>query len=321
MTEAPRLVLVCNSHLDPVWLWPWEEGLAATLSTFRAAAGFCEAFDGFAFCHNEALLYRWVEEYEPALFARIGTLVRMGRWHVIGGWHLQPDCNLPCGESFVRQITAGLRFFNDRFGARPRVAFNVDPFGHTRGLVQVLAKSGYTGYLFCRPDARHLRLPADDFVWVGYDGSTVLAHRAAGHYNSERGRARAKAEQWLAAHAQDDDGLLLWGVGNHGGGPSREDLHALAALAAATPGRAIVHGRPEDYFERLGNRAVPLPRHEGDLNPWAPGCYTSMSTVKRAHRRLESRLKEMKTRFSRTAPMLVPDDDEPPSEAIRPPSG
>jgi alpha-mannosidase len=290
MTEARRLVLVCNSHLDPVWLWPWEEGLAATLSTFRAAAGFCEDEDGFAFCHNEALLYRWVEEYEPALFARITALVRMGRWHVIGGWHLQPDCNLPCGESFVRQITAGLRFFRDRFGARPRVAFNVDPFGHTRGLVQVLAKSGYTGYLFCRPDARHLRLPADDFVWVGYDGSTVLAHRAAGHYNSERGRARAKAERWLAAHAQDDDGLLLWGVGNHGGGPSREDLRALAALAAATPGRAIVHGRPEDYFERLGNRAESLPRHESDLNPWAPGCYTSMSTVKRAHRRLESRL-------------------------------
>ena len=290
MSTGRRLVLVCNSHIDPVWLWPWEEGLAATLATFRAAAGFCDEFDGFAFCHNEALLYQWVEEFEPALFARIRSLVRAGRWHVIGGWYLQPDCNLPSGESFVRQVTVGLRYFREKFGVRPRVAFNVDPFGHTRGLVQVLKQAGYVGYLFCRPDAQHLPLASDDFVWVGYDGSTVLAHRAPGHYNSEHGRARAKVERWLDAHAHDEDGVLLWGVGNHGGGPSREDLRALAALAGDTADRAIVHGRPEDYFDRLADRAASLPRYEADLNPWAPGCYTSMSTVKRAHRRLEGRL-------------------------------
>jgi len=290
MSPPRRLVLVCNAHIDPVWLWPWEEGLAATLSTFRAAADFCEEFDGFAFCHNEALLYQWVEEYEPPLFARIRELVRAGRWHVVGGWYLQPDCNLPSGESFVRQITLGLRYFREKLGARPRVAFNVDSFGHSRGLVQVLKQSGYAGYLFCRPEASHLPLASDDFVWVGYDGSAVLAHRASEHYNSERGGAGAKVERWLRAHAADEDGVLLWGVGNHGGGPSREDLRALAALAEDTTDRAVLHGRPEDYFERLAGRAASLPRHEADLNPWAPGCYTSMSTVKRAHRQLEGRL-------------------------------
>jgi alpha-mannosidase len=290
MSAGRRLVLVCNAHIDPVWLWPWEEGLAATLATFRAAADFCDEFEGFAFCHNESLLYEWVEEYEPALFARIRGLIRAGRWHVIGGWYLQPDCNLPSGESFVRQITVGLRYFQSRFGVRPRVAFNVDPFGHSRGLVQILKQAGYAGYLFCRPDAEHLPLDSDDFVWVGYDGSTLLGHRSAEHYNSEHGRARAKAERWLRAHGQQDDGLLLWGVGNHGGGPSREDLRALASLAAATADRQIVHGKPEDYFDRLREREASLPRLEADLNPWAPGCYSSMSTVKRAHRRLEGRL-------------------------------
>jgi len=151
----------------------------------------------------------------------------------------------------------------------------------------VLRKSGFTGYLFCRPDAKHLSLPADDFVWVGYDGSEVLAHRASEHYNSERGRARSKAERWLHANANREDGVLLWGVGNHGGGPSREDLRALAALARETTDRRVVHGRPEDYFDRLEAGAADLPRIERDLNPWAPGCYTSMSAVKRAHRRLE----------------------------------
>ncbi len=284
------LFLVCNSHIDPVWLWPWEEGLAETLATFRAAAGLCEEFDGFVFCHNEALLYRWVEEFEPALFARIRDLVAERRWHVMGGWFLQPDCNLPSGESLVRQALVGKRYFLDRFGVEPAVAVNVDSFGHSRGLVQILRKAGYTGYLFCRPDAQHLALPADDFVWVGYDGSTVLAHRAPEHYNSERGRARAKAERWLDRHADREHGLMLWGVGNHGGGPSREDLQGLAALAAATADRDIRHGRPEDYFAALAADEAKLPRVASALTPWAVGCYTTMATVKRAHRELESAL-------------------------------
>ena len=283
-------MLVCNSHIDPVWLWPWEEGVAATLATFRAAAQLCDEFDGFVFCHNEALLYQWVEEYEPELFEQIRRLIGQQRWHVMGGWYLQPDCNLPCGESFVRQILSGRRYFADRFGVEPRVAVNLDPFGHSRGLVQILCKSGYTGYLFCRPDPLSLTLPGDDFVWVGFDGSRLLAHRAASHYNSCLGQARAKVAGWLESHETEADGLLLWGVGNHGGGPSREDLTALRGLMRDTSDRAIIHGRPEDYFDALDARAAELPRLEQDLNPWAVGCYTSMSTVKRAHRRLEARL-------------------------------
>jgi alpha-mannosidase len=290
MSASTRLVLVCNSHLDPVWLWPWEEGVAATLATFRAAAHLCDEFDGFVFCHNESLLYQWVEEYEPVLFERIRTLVRERRWHIMGGWYLQPDCNMPHGESIVRQILTGRRFFAGKFGVEPRVAVNLDPFGHSRGLVQILRKSGYTGYLFCRPDHCHLALPADDFVWVGYDGSTLLAHRAADHYNSSLGQARAKVAGWLQTHETRADGLLLWGVGNHGGGPSQEDLTALRDLMHDTPDREIVHGRPEDYFDALEARAATLPHVDRDLNPWAVGCYTSMSTVKRAHRRLESRV-------------------------------
>jgi alpha-mannosidase len=304
------LILVCNSHIDPVWLWPWEEGLAEALATFRAAAGLCEEFEGFVFCHNEALLYRFVEQFEPALFEHIRALVGRGRWHIMGGWYVQPDCNLPSGESLVRQALAGKRYFLEKFGVEPTVASNLDSFGHSRGLVQILKKAGYDGYLFCRPDRQHLSLPADDFLWVGYDGSTVVAHRAADHYNSERGTARSKVERWLERHPDRADGLLLWGVGNHGGGPSREDLSALASLIAGAPGsqtgesamalaegpgvspgtvrRQITHGRPEDYFDAIGKDAASLPRFAGELNPWAVGCYTSMATLKRAHRRLES---------------------------------
>ena len=124
------LYLVCNAHLDPVWLWNWEEGLAEALSTFRMAARFCDEFDGFVFCHNEALLYEWVEEHETDLFHRIQRLVAAKRWHIMGGWYLQPDCNLPSGESLVRQILIGKRYFLEKFHVEPTVGVNLDSFGH-----------------------------------------------------------------------------------------------------------------------------------------------------------------------------------------------
>ena len=103
--------LICNAHIDPVWQWQWEEGAAAAVSSFRAAADFCEEFDDFVFCHNEALLYRWVEEYEPRLFRRIQALVKAGKWHIMGGWYLQPDCNMTGGESLIRQMQLGRAYF------------------------------------------------------------------------------------------------------------------------------------------------------------------------------------------------------------------
>jgi len=285
-----RIHLVANAHLDPVWLWEWEEGAGEALSTFRQAAEFCERHKGFVFCHNEAVLYKWVEEYEPALFARIRRLVRAGKWHVMGGWYLQPDCNMPSGESFVRQIMLGKRYFREKFGVEPRTAVNLDPFGHTRGLVQILAKSGYEAYLCCRPGEPWCTLPADEFVWVGYDGSEVLADRASAHYCSVGGKERARLEEWLARNPGKELVIHLWGIGDHGGGPSRRDLLDLDELERDRPDLDIVHSTPDAFFEELAARKPSLPRLARDLNPWAVGCYTSMSRVKQGHRRLENEL-------------------------------
>ena len=209
--------LLCNAHLDPVWLWEWEEGAAAAISTFRVAADLCEEFDGFIFNHNEVTLYKWVEEYEPALFERIRKLVRQGKWHIMGGWYLQPDCNMPSGESFVRQILLGKRYFREKFGVDVKTAINFDPFGHTRGLPQILAKSGYDSYLFCRPDQDDCPLPDDQFIWVGYDGSEVMGCRVSGWYSSRLGQAHRKLEERMKGHPEGDFSLLLWGVGNQTG--------------------------------------------------------------------------------------------------------
>lgn len=282
------LTLICNAHLDPVWLWEWEEGVAEALSTFRIAAKFCREYEGFVFCHNEALLYQYVEEYEPELFEEIRALVNEGTWKIIGGWYLQPDCNMPSGEALIRQILVGKNYFMERFGVEPLTAVNFDPFGHSRGLVQILKKSGYSSYLFCRPDHHFLDLPDLDFKWVGYDGSEVYAHRPWDHYNSSKGRAAGKIRQWLAKNRSRKNGLLLWGIGNHGGGPSREDLVQIDELQRKTIERRILHGTPEDYFNLLEKEDRKLERVEASINPFAVGCYTTMQRVKKRYRQLEN---------------------------------
>lgn len=283
------LILVCNSHIDPVWLWEWEEGVAETLSTFRTAVKFCEQNEDFAFCHNESLLYEWTEKFDPSLFERIKTQVRSGRWHIMGGWYLQPDCNMHLGESIIRQIITGKKYFLEKFGKEPHTAINLDSFGHSRGLVQILVAAGYDSYLFCRPDYRYLRLPDDTFQWTGFDGSKVIAHRAPDHYNSGFGLAGKKLKNWIdnPVNKGKETGILLWGIGNHGGGPSEKDVEEIRRIRNEETTWNIVHGTPEEYFSHFQEKTKGLQEFKGDLNPFAIGCYTSMKTVKQAVYRLE----------------------------------
>ena len=294
-----RLHLICNAHIDPVWLWDTEEGISAALSTFRQAALFCEEQDGFVFNHNEALLYEWIEELDPPLFSRIQALVKAGKWHIMGGWYLQPDCNMPSGESIIRQMEYGRRYFKEKFEKEPKTAINFDPFGHSRGLVQLLVKAGYTSYLFCRPGQGDCALEADSFLWKGFDGS-VIAARREGSYGTQMGKAGKKLTEWLEENGREraperyekeKAGILLWGVGNHGGGPSAKDLKDLAELVpqAKKKGWEMIHSIPEDYFaewEKDGDLFV----YENELNHWAVGCYTSQIRIKQKHRRLEQEL-------------------------------
>ncbi len=280
--------LLCNAHLDPVWQWEWEEGVGAALSTFRAAADFCEEYDDFVFCHNEAILYQWVEEYEPQLFLRIQKQVKAGKWKIMGGWYLQPDCNMPSGESMIRQIQFGREYFLEKFGVVNHTALNFDPFGHSRGLAQILCKAGFDSYLLMRPDESRLHLPKDDFVWVGFDGSEIMAHRLNNPYNSAMGHAAEKVEQWLKDHPNAEHGLIPWGVGNHGGGPSRKDIEDLNALKARFPEKGLRHSTPEAYFEAIAKEG--LTRVAASLNPVNAGCYTSIIRIKQQHRALENDL-------------------------------
>ncbi len=282
-SSKKEIYLLCNAHLDPVWLWRREEGMAEALSTFRVAADFCEKYDGFVFNHNESLLYEWVEENEPELFERVRKLVKAGKWRIMGGWYLQPDCNLPSGESFIRQIETGNRYFLEKFGVRPVTAVNFDPFGHTRGLVQILKKYGYKYYVFMRPNRL---IPEQDFIWKGYDGSEIQGHCLMGVYNSPKGAIEKRLDPMIAAEQKRI--LMCWGVGDHGGGPSEKDWLTIVDRMKADPGVSLISSGCEEYLDGVNTGRLRV--YEDSLRHCMVGCYSSMSLVKSRHRRLENEL-------------------------------
>ncbi|MBQ9780103.1 MAG: hypothetical protein IJW00_04070 [Clostridia bacterium] len=286
-----ELHLICNAHLDPVWQWDWNEGATAALATFYAACEIADEYE-YIFCHNEALLYEFVETYDPALFERIKGLVKAGKWHVMGGWYVQPDCNIPSGEGFVRQIESGLSYFKEKFGVIPTAAVNFDSFGHTQGLVQILSKCGYSGYICCRPMKELKEFPANYMEWKGFDGSSIKAARFDDLtiYTNDLGDAvnavKRKMQPW---NAQGEEiAFALWGVGNHGGGASRKDLSELAVFMEEqeAEGVHVFHSTPEAFFAASKPSAV----WDDALQPCFVKCYTSIARLKHRYAELENKL-------------------------------
>jgi alpha-mannosidase len=289
----PIVHLFCNAHIDPVWMWGWEEGLREAISTFRTAVTLLDEFPEFVFNHNESLLYEWVEEYDPPLFDRIRQLVQAGRWNITGGWYLQPDLNIPTGETLVRLMLEGRRYFQETFGVRSPVAYNFDSFGHPDGLPQLLVQAGFEMYIHCRPTASQLDLPGPVYRWRGGDGSEVIAVRPdTGWYGTPKpGQAQDQARSGITiARETGRDVLVTWGLGDHGGGATRHDLQQFRAMIAELADVELRHSTPEAYLDRIRPYRDSLPVFEGGLQRTFAGTYTSVAPIKRHMRATEALL-------------------------------
>lgn len=285
----PIVHLFCNAHIDPVWRWGWEEGAREAISTFRTAANLLDEYPEFVFNHNESLLYEWVEEYDPELFARIQHFVREGRWNITGGWYLQPDCNIPGGETLVRVIVEGRRYFAEKFGVRPLVAYNFDTFGHPGTLPQLLTQSGFQIYVHCRPTETQMDTPGPIYRWEGVDGTQILAVRPnSGWYCTPgSGQAQIQARRGVEiARETGDDVLVTWGLGDHGGGATWADLNQFREIIAeyANSGVEVRHSTPEAYLARVAANMQQYPAKVGELQRTLAGCYTSVAPIKRQMR-------------------------------------
>ena len=164
-TPDRTLHMIGNAHLDPVWLWPWQEGYQEARATFWSAIHRMDEYPDFVFTCDQVVLLTWVEECDPELFARIKERIADGRWQMVGGWWVEPDCNMPGAESFVRQGLYGQRYLLEKFGIIATVGMNVDPFGHNAMLPQILRGQGMDSYCFLRPGPHESDLAPSLFWW------------------------------------------------------------------------------------------------------------------------------------------------------------
>ena len=290
--------LISNAHLDPVWLWDWREGLNEGIATCRAVLDLMEEFPELTFSRGEAAIYEHVERYDPRTFRRILRRVREGRWEVVGGTYVQPDTNLPATELLLRHFEEGLSYFGRALGQRPTVAWAADSFGHSAGWPEIYAAAGMDSFAYSRPSQVQPPLPKPAFWWEGRSGARVLAyHIPVGWYGCERDEMKRLLDGYLnAAHAWGLDNVaVFYGLGNHGGGPSRRHLLDIRAWAEAHPDVPLIHSGLHRYFAALRReigRKDPsfLPAHRGELNFCLRGCYASVARFKFAYRKTESKL-------------------------------
>lgn len=282
--------MIGNAHLDPVWLWPWQEGFQENKATCRSALDRLNEFDHVAFTSSSAQFYEWVEQNDPAMFEEIAQRIKEGRWILCGGWWVQADCNIPSGESFARHGLIAQNYFKDKFGVISKTGYNVDSFGHNGMLPQILKQSGMDNYVFMRPHPHEKELPARNFIWESPDGSGVQTCRLPISYNVSRTLETHLTKCREEFDAGVDELICFYGVGNHGGGPTIENIRTIQRLQKEWTDVEIIFSDPDTYFDILKENHTEFPVVREDIQHHASGCYSAHSQVKMMNRKAENAL-------------------------------
>ena len=295
---STRVHMVGNAHIDPMWIWDWREGMHEVLQTFRSAVDRLDEEPTLVFTASSASYYQWVEQVSPELFGRIRELVAQERWIVTGGQWVEPDCNLPSGESVCRQFLYGQRYLAEHLGMTATVGYNIDSFGHAGTLPQLLAGSGISAYVMMRPGEHEKHIDALAFLWEGVDGTTLPTYRIPYEYTTEGSHEdeviRQRSAELLERSRQLGYPLMaFFGVGDHGGGPTRLAVRTIRDLSVTSSGSVTFSG-PVAYFEALREAVASgdlhLPSVTGELQWHAVGCYSARASLKRGNARAEDAL-------------------------------
>lgn len=311
-SSVHQMSAIGHAHLDTAWLWPLAETWRKCQRTFSTQLALMRDYPEHRFACSSAQHYAWVAEREPELFAAIVERVATGQWVPVGGTWVEPDCNLPAGESLVRQFLHGQRFFERELGGRATEFWNPDVFGYCNQLPQIVRGAGMTRFLTQKLSwNRFTSLPFHTFSWEGLDGSRITTHfPPADTYNADASVAERRRS---AAHYRDHDrsrhSLLVFGHGDGGGGPTAEMLETLRRTAdlQGVPRTALTSSK--EFFDALESDAGELPVVVGELYfEYHRGTYTSQAEIKRRNRRCEGLLHDAEllaaiaSRLDRTAP-------------------
>jgi len=290
---------VGNSHIDMAWLWPWTETVEVVRNTFQSVLDLMREYPDFKFTMSSARTYEWIEEKYPSMFAEIQQRVRQGRWEVIGGMWVEPDLNMPDGESLTRQILVGKRYFQSRFGVDVKIGWNPDSFGYNWQLPQIYKKSGMDYFVTQKLLWAHefTTFPYKLFWWQAPDGSKLLTYFPRDYAASIEGPGMATdLSVWAPSIygpkiAGTPEMLHLYGVGDHGGGPTREMLdNATELLSPSTVYPKLAFGTAAGFFDELGKKLPNLnvPTWDGELYfQYHRGVFTTQAETKQRIRRSE----------------------------------
>jgi alpha-mannosidase len=301
------LSAIGHAHIDTAWLWPIEETRRKCQRSFANVVALMDDYPEFKFACSQAYQYALIEETDPDLFARIRAKVASGQWIPIGGSWVEPDCNLPSGESLSRQFLYGQRYFERTFGRRSRIFWNPDVFGYAGQLPQLMREAGMDRFLTQKLSwNRFTTPPHHSFRWRGIDGSEVLTHfPPADTYN---GMATVEELRYHAANYKDADrsshALYLFGYGDGGGGPDAGMIESLRRTGDLLGVPRSAMRDPDAFFDRLARDAADFATIEGELYfEYHRGTYTSQAEVKRLNRLVEGSLQTLE--FLATASALA----------------
>ncbi len=296
---AHRVVAVGHAHIDSAWLWPIRETQRKCARTFASAVRLMDDYPDYQFTCSQAAQYDWIERGHPTLFQAIRDKVAAGQWHPVGGMWVEPDMNLPSGESIVRQLVYGQRYFESRFGMRSTVIWIPDVFGYPATLPQIFQQGGCSRFVTQKLSWNKQNVfPHSTFWWEGLDGSRVLTHfPPVDTYNAEITPAEVvHAERNFKEHGWSSWSLMPFGHGNGGGGPTREMMERARRMADLDGVSRISVGTAEEFFGRVEAEATagaPVPVWTGELYfEMHRGTLTSQSATKVGNRLCERLFRE-----------------------------
>jgi alpha-mannosidase len=258
--------LTGNAHIDAAWLWPWTETVDVVKRTFGTALQLMYEYPDYTYTQSAAAYNEWMAEKYPEMNAEIAQRIKEGRWEIVGGMWVEPDLNMPDGESLVRQLLVGKRWYKQAYGVDVRIGWNPDSFGYTWQLPQIYKKSGVDYFVTQKMSWNDTnQLPFKLFWWESPDGSKVLAYFPHGYGNRDMGPARLSDNlvQTMRFSPGLTDMMDLYGVGDHGGGPTRamldEGFHwkgpAADGSAHVTP--KYQFGTAQTYFTTVEKQIAP----------------------------------------------------------------
>ncbi len=312
---AHRIIATGHAHIDTAWLWPMGETKRKCTRTFASAVRLMDDDPEYRFVCSQAQQYAWIEESHPDLFAKIMQKTGDGQWVPVGGMWVEPDMNLPSGESLVRQIVFGQRYFFERFGMRCTEVWVPDVFGYPVSMPQLFAAGGMRRFVTQKLSWNTTnRFPHHTFWWEGLDGTRVLTHfPPVDTYNAEvSGAEVVESSRRFLDSAWSEWSLMPFGHGDGGGGPTREMLARAHRFANAAGAPAVTIGTPTEFFEHVEREAdegAPVPVWRGELYfETHRGTLTSQLRTKVGNRRCERTLREVEL-WSATAGRPADVDD------------